>query len=76
MTTDIDTLVSGPLPKVVQVGGYAGCTVRFAGNTGCCTCTYNYSMTPDEKHALARRITAALNYTSRMSIEEIEDFCR
>lgn len=36
------------------------------------TTTYNYSMTQEERHEMARRITAALNLTRDMETDEIE----
>lgn len=60
-----------------QHGGYRACSVRFKGmeNTaggGVATTTYCYSMSPEQRHAMARRITAALNLTSQLTVEQIE----
>jgi hypothetical protein len=53
--------------------GRNGVCIRFAlGGFGAATTTYNHSMTPENKNEIARRIVAALNYTSDMTIEEIE----
>lgn len=57
--------------------GWGGFTIQFADKTknpGCATVTYNKYMTQDEKHELARRITAALNATRYMTTEQIEAF--
>lgn len=57
-----------------QQGGYRGNAVRFADvDGGVATTAYSYSMTEDEKHEMARRITAALNFTKNITTELMED---
>lgn len=67
----LNALVSGPLPPVSTAGRNLA-SVRFDYGVGCCTCTYNVLWPHDYKAMLARRIAAALNYTSSMSIREME----
>ena len=59
-----------------QHGGYMSNAIRFladgADDGGVATTTYSYSMTQEERHEMARRITAALNLTRDMETEEIE----
>lgn len=60
-----------------QNGGYRGNSIRFLAESGgdaggVATTAYNYSMSPALRHEMARRITAALNLTRDMEIEEIE----
>lgn len=56
-----------------QAGGFADRAVRFSDKDGgVCTTTYNYSMTDEEKWQMARRITAALNYTSNLTTDQME----
>lgn len=53
--------------------GYGERSIRFADeDAGVATCTYNYQMGHDERSAMARRITAALNLTRNLSIEVME----
>lgn len=49
-------------------------SVRFADGRkeGVATCAYNHGMTAEEKVAMARRITAALNATAHLTVEQIE----
>ena len=50
--------------------GYGARTIRFAdADCGVATTTYSYKLTDDERAAMARRITAALNFTLFTSIE-------
>lgn len=63
--------------RYVQHGGYRACAIRFKGmettaGGGVATTTYCYSMSPEQRHAMARRITAALNLTSNLTVEQIE----
>lgn len=63
--------------KYIQSGGYRACSIRFMGmekisGGGVATTTYCYCMTPEQRHAMARRITAALNLTSHLTVEQIE----
>lgn len=53
--------------------GYGSRTIRFADSDGgVATTTYSYSMTPEEREAMARRITAALNLTRNLTVEQME----
>jgi len=61
-----------PVKMTAVYGGHRGRTVRFDDGQACCTCTYNYSMTDEEKQALARRITAALNATRHIQLDDLE----
>ena len=59
--------------RYVQHGGYRACAIRFKGmettaGGGVATTTYCYSMSPEQRHAMARRITAALNLTSNLRL--------
>jgi len=58
-----------------QKGGYRDNAVRFADReSGVATTAYSYGMTTDERYAMAHRITAALNLTTRLSVEQMESF--
>lgn len=58
--------------KYKQVG-YGERAIRFAdADGGVATTAYSYSMTDDERAAMARRITAALNLTTNLSVEQME----
>jgi hypothetical protein len=53
--------------------GFGSSTVRFADvDGGVATTTYSYSLSDDEREAMARRIVAALNLTRHLTIEQIE----
>jgi len=57
----------------IQKGGYKGMSIRFADKDGgVATTTYSFSMTDEEKHQMARRITAALNLTKNLTVEQME----
>lgn len=57
--------------------GYGNRAIRFADiDGGVATTTYNYSMTDEERAAMARRITAALNLTTNLTIKQIEAIWR
>jgi hypothetical protein len=61
--------------KYVQQGGYKGWAIRFGDNLsapGVATTSYSYAMSDEERFQMARRITAALNFTSKYTIEQIE----
>lgn len=59
--------------KYKQEGGYSSRAVRFADiDGGVCTTTYSYSLSHDERFEMARRIAAALNYTTNLSTEQME----
>jgi len=56
-----------------QKGGYRDNAIRFAdADGGVATTAYSYSMSEEEKFAMARRITAALNLTRHLTVEQIE----
>lgn len=58
--------------KFKQVG-FGARTIRFAdADCGVATTTYSYKLTEDQRAAMARRITAALNHTRNMSVEQLE----
>ncbi|WP_338924776.1 hypothetical protein V0M98_34720 (plasmid) [Pseudomonas silesiensis] len=64
--------------KYVQQGGYKGWAVRFADNLsapGVATTSYSFAMSDKERYEMARRITAALNLTSKYTIDQIEAMC-
>lgn len=53
--------------------GHGGRTIRFAdADCGVATTTYSFALTPAQRAAMARRITAALNLTRFLSIEQLE----
>jgi len=59
--------------KYKKKGGYRENAIRFAdADGGVATTAYSYSMTEEEKYAMARRITAALNLTSNLTVEQME----
>lgn len=60
------------IPIAVVSGGYKPSTVRFVDGSPCCTTTYNYRMSDEDKNRLARRIAAALNLTRGMTVEQLE----
>lgn len=56
-----------------QKGGYRNNAIRFADkDAGVATTAYSFGMSDDEKHAMARRITAALNLTRNLTVEDME----
>lgn len=56
-----------------QKGGYRDNAIRFAdADGGVATTAYSFSMSDEEKHAMARRITAALNLTRHLTVEQME----
>ena len=56
-----------------QKSGYKGWAIRFADvDGGVATTAYSYSMTDDERFEMARRITAALNLTRNLTVEQME----
>lgn len=61
--------------KYVQQGGYKGAAIRFGdklSSPGVATTAYNHAMSDEERYEMARRITAALNFTSKYSVEQLE----
>lgn len=65
--------------KYVQQGGYEGWAIRFADKLsapGVATTSYSFAMSKEERFQMARRITAALNLTSKYTIEQIEAMCK
>lgn len=53
--------------------GYGSRTIRFADTDGgVATTTYSILMTQEERAAMARRITAALNFTRNLTVEQME----
>ncbi|WP_274644349.1 hypothetical protein [Pseudomonas serbica] len=64
--------------KYVHQGGHKGSSIRFADNLsppGVATTAYNHAMSAEERYEMARRITAALNLTSRFTVEGLEAAC-
>lgn len=58
--------------KYQQVG-FGARTIRFADSDGgVATTTYSYSMTHEERAAMAQRIAAALNFTTNLTVEQME----
>lgn len=58
--------------KYRQVG-YGSRTIRFADTDGgVATTTYSYSMSDEERAQMARRIAAALNLTTNLTVEQME----
>ncbi|OJW46218.1 MAG: hypothetical protein BGO63_03875 [Candidatus Accumulibacter sp. 66-26] len=56
-----------------QKGGYKNNAIRFADkDAAVATTAYSFGMSDDEKHAMARRITAALNLTRNLTVETME----
>ncbi len=54
--------------------GFGARTIRFAdADCGVATTTYSYKLTENERATMARRITAALNLTRFLSIEQMEN---
>jgi hypothetical protein len=59
--------------RIYRQVGYGSRTIRFADTDGgVATTTYNFSMSDDEREAMARRITAALNLTRNLTVEQME----
>jgi hypothetical protein len=53
--------------------GYGSRSIRFAdADGGVATTTYSYSMSDEERAEMARRITAALNLTTNLTVEQME----
>lgn len=53
--------------------GFGSRTIRFADSDGgVATTTYSFSMSDEERAAMARRISAALNLTRHLTIEQME----
>lgn len=60
--------------KYLRGIGYGARTIRFAdADCGVATTTYSYKLDDNERAAMARRITAALNLTRFLSIEQMEN---
>ena len=58
-----------------QGGGYKGWAIRFADcktKTGAATTAYSFGLSDLERTELARRIAAALNFTTNISIAQLE----
>ncbi|MYM92496.1 hypothetical protein [Duganella vulcania] len=56
-----------------QSSGYQGWGIRFADvDGGVATTAYSYKMTEEERYEMARRITAALNYTRNLRTDDME----
>lgn len=54
--------------------GFGARTIRFAdADCGVATTTYSYKLSDAERAAMARRITAALNLTRFLTIEQLEN---
>jgi hypothetical protein len=53
--------------------GLGARTIRFAdADGGVATTTYSYKLSQNEREAMARRITAALNLTRHLTVEQME----
>jgi len=56
-----------------QNSGYKGWGIRFEDRDGgVATTAYSYSMSEGERFEMARRITAALNMTRYLTIDQME----
>jgi hypothetical protein len=56
-------------------GGYKGWAIRFADQSkapGVATTAYSFAMSDAERLEMARRITAALNLTRFLTVEQME----
>lgn len=59
--------------RTYKHGGYGGRSIRFADEDGgVATTAYSYKLSDDERDAMARRITAALNLTRHLTTEQME----
>ena len=59
--------------RIYKQSGYKGRAIRFADrDSGVATTAYSYAMSDTERDAMARRITAALNLTRNLTVEEME----
>lgn len=61
--------------RIFTQTGYGGRAIRFADQStrgGVATTAYSFAMSSFERREMARRITAALNLTRRLSTEEME----
>jgi len=61
--------------RYVHAGGHKTTAIRFAdgkSQPGVATTSYSYGMSDEEKFEMARRITAALNLTRNLTVEQIE----
>lgn len=58
--------------KFVLFHGFRAWTVRFADGGGAATTAYSYSLSPEERVALAKRITTALNAVRGVATLELE----
>lgn len=59
----------------IHEGGYKATAIRFDGVTkhkGVATTSYSFGMSDEERWEMARRITAALNLTTNLTVEQIE----
>ena len=56
-----------------QKSGYKGWGIRFDDTDGgVATTAYSFCMSEEERYEMARRITAALNLTRHLTIEQME----
>jgi hypothetical protein len=53
-------------------------TIRFADKPegGVATTTYSYNLTEDERAMMARRIRAALSWTTNLTVEQLEELAK
>ena len=52
-------------------------TIRFADAAcGCATTTYSCQLSAEERHLMARRILAALTWTSNLTLEQLEHLAK
>lgn len=59
--------------RIYRQVGHRSRTIRFADTDGgVATTTYSFSMSDQEREAMARRITAALNLTRNLTVEQME----
>lgn len=61
--------------RFAHSGGYKDWAIRFADcktKTGAATTAYSFGMSDEGRTELARRIAAALNFTSNISTAQLE----
>lgn len=57
-----------------QQGGYKGWAIRFADQNktpGVATTAYSFALSDEERFQMARRITASLNLTRYLTVEQM-----
>ncbi|WP_304350827.1 hypothetical protein [Comamonas testosteroni] len=61
--------------RFAQGGGYKGWAIRFVDcktKTGAATTAYSFGLNDEERTELARRIAAALNFTTNIPTAQLE----